>query len=76
MTDRELGEYQPQSACEQHEREFRGGRRRLDRKTATPARKQNVGAQKWVIHRVKKYAGVVCSTSVGSNDAPLMKSRT
>jgi hypothetical protein len=51
-------------------------RRLLERNAETSARRMNVGAQKCVIQRVKKYAGVVRSRSVGSNVAPLKKSRT
>jgi hypothetical protein len=40
--------------------------------TEVPARKINVGAQKWVIHLVKKSQGVVVVRLVGSiaRDAP------
>ena len=32
-----------------------------------PARNTKIGAQKWVIHRVKNSAGYVRETSLGSN---------
>ena len=32
-----------------------------------PALNMNTGAQTWVIHRVKKIAGVVCVRSSGGN---------
>ena len=35
-------------------------------KADVPARKQNVGSQKWVINRVKKMGNVVFEGSVGS----------
>ena len=42
------------------------------KKTEVPARKTNAGAQKWVIHLVKKSQGVVVARLVGSiaSDAP------
>src|SRR5262245_34653959 len=49
--------------------------RASDRRAPVPASSMNTGAQKWVIHRVKKSAGVVRETSVGSNGTPLRKSR-
>src|SRR5258705_9364881 len=39
---------------------------RLMRKIEVPARKTKIGAQKWVIHRVKKRSGKVVSRFVGS----------
>ena len=41
-----------------------------------PARKTNVGAQKWVIHRVAKSAGSVRVRSVGSKCALVAYART
>src|SRR5260221_13561103 len=49
----------------------------LERNAAVPARKMNVGAQKCVTHRVRKYAGVVVLRSVASrNNRSEKKSRT
>jgi hypothetical protein len=36
------------------------------KKAEVPARNTNIGAQKWVIHRVKNNIGVVVSRFVGS----------
>ena len=37
----------------------------FERNTDVPARKTNIGAQRYVIHRVKKSRGVVVERSVG-----------
>src|SRR6516225_1362245 len=48
-----------------------------ERNAAVPARKMNVGAQKCVTHRVRKFAGVVVVRSVASkNNRSEKKSRT
>lgn len=49
--------------------------RESDKYPPVPARRKNTGAQKCVIHRVKKSAPVVCERSSGAYPAPLKKPR-